>query len=473
MSDAPRLTQTARGPASSPGELPPGFAVGEYRIEGVAGRGGMGVVYSAVQPVIEKKVAIKVLNAQLSADVDLVRRFVDEARAVNRIGHENIIDIFSFGQLPDGRQYFVMEYLEGATLAARLERNDLSATDIPMLLAQICDALEAAHAKKIVHRDLKPENVWIGASNRGLRVRLLDFGIAKLLDTGDQVVTDIGAVMGTPHFMSPEQCHGRGVDHRTDIYAMGVMMYRIFTGRLPFVGETFAEILAKQITETPPPPGTIATMPAALNDLIVRCLSKEPTERPQRASDLAATLATIFPASLSPGFHSGPMVAAPDAGTGPTFAVQATELPSGTRSSRQSESDPSRARASASQVTIAPARRSQMPWVLAAAAIVAAGIVVGWLALRGATSVDNRDEDKSAVPVPPSVARPAPPTVVNPGVAPPAAETTAVQPPSTTGPITKRRGDVDPKTTTPKPAVTKPPASRATRTGLVTDNPFE
>src|SRR5437868_1101957 len=114
MSD-PRPTQTAvRAPAASPGELPPGFVVGEYRIEGVAGRGGMGVVYAALQPVIEKKVAIKVLNAQLSADVDLVRRFVDEARAVNRIGHENIIDIFSFGQLADGRQYFVMEYLEGA-----------------------------------------------------------------------------------------------------------------------------------------------------------------------------------------------------------------------------------------------------------------------------------------------------------------------------------------------------------------------
>jgi serine/threonine protein kinase len=156
--DAHRTAATAPGYASS-SDLPAGFTVGEYRIEGVAGRGGMGVVYEAIQPVIEKRVAIKVLNAQLSQDRELVRRFVDEARAVNRIGHENIIDIFSFGQLPDGRQYFVMEYLAGDTLAARLNRADLLSSDFPSVLAQICEALEAAHAKKIVHRDLKPENV--------------------------------------------------------------------------------------------------------------------------------------------------------------------------------------------------------------------------------------------------------------------------------------------------------------------------
>ena len=216
-----------------------------------------------------------------------MRRFVDEARAVNRIGHENIIDIFSFGQLPDGRQYFVMEYLQGATLAERQDQGDLQPAEIPPILAQVCDALDAAHAKKIIHRDLKPENVWIATSSRGApKVRLLDFGIAKLLDTGDRVVTDIGAVMGTPHYMSPEQCHGRGVDHRTDIYAMGVMLYRIFAGRLPFRGETFAEILAKQVTLTPPPPSTYAVVPAALDRLIMQCLEKNPALRPHGAGEL-------------------------------------------------------------------------------------------------------------------------------------------------------------------------------------------
>ena len=150
------LGKTAPGPAPaliSGGDLPAGYIVGEYRVEQVIGRGGMGVVYSGLQPVIEKRVAIKVLNAELSADPALVRRFLDEARAVNRIRHPNIIDIFSFGQLADSRQYFVMEYLEGHTLADRLQSADLPGTELPPLLGQICDALDAAHAEHIVHRE--------------------------------------------------------------------------------------------------------------------------------------------------------------------------------------------------------------------------------------------------------------------------------------------------------------------------------
>src|SRR3954469_25134353 len=131
--DAPQSAPTFLGPGASipGGDLPAGFAVGEYRIDKVLGRGGMGTVYAGMQPVIEKRVAIKVLNAQFSADVNLVKRFVDEARAVNRIRHANIIDIFSFGQIADGRQYFVMEYLEGKTLAERMEKGDLSGDDMP------------------------------------------------------------------------------------------------------------------------------------------------------------------------------------------------------------------------------------------------------------------------------------------------------------------------------------------------------
>src|SRR5882672_600532 len=162
--DAPQSAPTLLGPGAGVapgGDLPAGFAVGEYRIDNVLGRGGMGTVYAGTQPVIEKRVAIKVLNAQFSSDAALVKRFVDEARAVNRIRHANIIDIFSFGQIADGRQYFVMEYLEGTTLGDRMEKGDLGNEDVPGLLAQICDALDAAHGENIVHRDLKPENVWI------------------------------------------------------------------------------------------------------------------------------------------------------------------------------------------------------------------------------------------------------------------------------------------------------------------------
>src|SRR5258708_6891184 len=197
--DEPQSAPTMLGPGAAPaaappapvvvalltpgGDLPPGYVVGEYRIDKVLGRGGMGTVYAGVQPVIEKQVAIKLLNAQFSADVNLVRRFVDEARAVNRIRHANIIDIFSFGQLPppDPRQYFVMEYLEGTTLAERMQRGDLSGDDMPSFLTQICDALDAAHGEHIVHRDLKPENVWIVTPKPGKpSVNPPDFGIANL-----------------------------------------------------------------------------------------------------------------------------------------------------------------------------------------------------------------------------------------------------------------------------------------------------
>ncbi|HET6283460.1 MAG TPA: serine/threonine-protein kinase [Polyangia bacterium] len=457
MSDKAPLPSTIPGVGT---DLSVGTVVGEYRIEGVAGRGGMGVVYAAVHPVIEKKVAIKVLSGQFSATPELVRRFIDEARAVNRIGHENIIDIFSFGQLPDGRHYFVMEYLEGATLGDRLERNDLARTDIPTLLAQICDALEAAHNKKIIHRDLKPENVWIGASNRGLRVRLLDFGIAKLLDTGDRLVTDVGAVIGTPHFMSPEQCHGRGVDHRTDIYAMGVIMYQLFTGRLPIQGETYAEILAKQVIETPAPPSTFAPMPEALDALIVRCLDKDPAGRPQTAGELASKLASIFPGGWAGTSPPAKVAAAAGVGaTTPAMALSATEVqPSGSHA-----------------VIPAPSRRFPTAVVLAGVGIVVAvGLGVAWLSGRGSAPINN---SAATAPAPAANPPPAPASVVAPPPAAPrvpAAEAAPVRPSPEVGtaPGSRRRAPGELKTE-PKSGAQKSGSSRASRSGLVTDNPFE
>ena len=304
------LGKTAPGPAPalvSGGDLSTGYVVGEYRVETVLGRGGMGVVYSGLQPVIEKRVAIKVLNSELSADPALVRRFLDEARAVNRIRHPNIIDIFSFGQLADSRQYFVMEYLEGHTLADRLQRGDLPVEQLPPLLAQICDALDAAHGEHIVHRDLKPENIWIVASRRGRSfAKLLDFGIAKLLASGEQTTTQAGVLMGTPQYMSPEQCHGRAVDHRTDLYAMGVILYQMYTGKLPFHGEGFAEILTKQLTEIPDHPSVHVPLPPALDALIMRCLAKDPADRPQSARELGEELAQIVVPRTPPAVSSMP-----------------------------------------------------------------------------------------------------------------------------------------------------------------------
>ena len=488
MKEDPHSTEVApnTGKAAA-SDLPRGSVVGEYRIEGIAGRGGMGVVYSALQPVIEKKVAIKILNAQFSTDADLVRRFVDEARAVNRIGHENIIDIFSFGQLPDGRQYFVMEYLEGATLASRLDHASLPDADLPAILAQICDALEAAHAKKIVHRDLKPENIWIGSTSRGQpRVRLLDFGIAKLLETGARTVTDVGAVMGTPHFMSPEQCNGRGVDQRTDIYALGVLMYRLFAGRLPFQGQTYAEILVRQITETPPPPSQIApesrAVPPALDRLVMSCLEKDPTLRPQEIGEVGTALASIFrtPAIGAPNPSSGARAPA-GAPTAPAASAKLSAPPPTTSTTvgvsvadTQIASDAASAHVVSSDAHAAevPAGAGARGKIAIAVLVVVATITIGWLVLRGSRAAPmptpTPTPTETAAPVPaPAPAKAALPQPT-PAPEPPTREESAKAPRPVVG-----REPTKPEEPTAPPRKTRTIHEKAANKGLETDNPFE
>lgn len=303
--------------------------VGPYRVEGVLGRGGMATVYAAVQERIEARVAIKVLNAPLCRQPKLVQRFVDEARVVNRIGHPNIIDVFSFGELEDGRQYFVMELIEGQSLQARLEQGLLGAEEAKPLLRQICDALEAAHQEGVVHRDLKPDNIWIAQPKHAPAfAKVLDFGIAKLLAEPDPVmVTEEGVALGTPHFMSPEQCRGQKVDQRTDIYAMGVILYLSFTGRYPFEASTFLGVITQHITATPTPPSSHQTMSAALERLILSCLAKDPAQRPPSARSLGLelenALAVSSPAPTLLG-HAAPVNA-----TNPTMACQAEPAGSG------------------------------------------------------------------------------------------------------------------------------------------------
>jgi serine/threonine-protein kinase len=436
--------------------LSPGYVVGEYRVEQVIGRGGMGVVYSGLQPVIEKRVAIKVLNSELSSDPALVRRFLDEARAVNRIRHPNIIDIFSFGQLADSRQYFVMEYLEGHTLADRLQNQDLPVAELPPLLGQICDALDAAHGEHIVHRDLKPENIWIVAPRRGRPfAKLLDFGIAKLLATGEQTTTQAGVLMGTPQYMSPEQCHGRAVDHRTDIYAMGVILYQLYTGQLPFRGEGFAEILTKQLTQIPERPSTHVALPPALDELVMRCLAKDPAERPQSARELGEALAHIVVPRT------------------PT-AVPATEVLKTTTTLRGSAQS-----AESVAPPVAPARR----WPLAVVVL-----VVGALSALGAMRLAGRKQPAGShaagagaagagpVPSPPVEPKIAAAPIPAPGPDALPAVAVKTEEPSGLEPAKRSPEHADGK----KAKVPEKPGAplraagskRASSSGLVTDNPF-
>jgi tRNA A-37 threonylcarbamoyl transferase component Bud32 len=253
------VAQVGTPPASSESDLARGTRVGEYEVEEVIGRGGFGTVYRAVQPLIGKRVAIKVLSRKYSADGEIVSRFVAEARAVNQIRHRHIIDIFSFGQLPDSRHYYVMEHLDGEPLDRYLaERGAMSVPEALPILRAIARALDAAHAKGIAHRDLKPENIFIARDADGeLYPKLLDFGIAKLMGSEESLAhkTGTGVPIGTPYYMSPEQCRGRDVDHRTDIYSFGVLTYRLLTGTYPFDGDVI-DILHKQIHTPADPPST-------------------------------------------------------------------------------------------------------------------------------------------------------------------------------------------------------------------------
>ncbi|HEU0033991.1 MAG TPA: serine/threonine-protein kinase [Kofleriaceae bacterium] len=267
--------------------------VGEYVIEEVIGRGGFGTVYRAVQPVIGKRVAIKVLARKYSADTEMVSRFVAEARAVNQIRHRHIIDIFSFSELPDGRQYYVMEHLEGEPLDRYLARTGPLTLDeaLPILRA-VARALDAAHAKGVAHRDLKPENIFLARDDEGVPFpKLLDFGIAKLSGQEESLAhrTNTGVPIGTPFYMSPEQCRGRDVDHRTDLYSFGVLAYRMLTGAYPFEGNV-VEILHQQMHDEPRPPS--AVRPGLSTDVdaaIAWMMRKEPAARP--ATAISAVLA--------------------------------------------------------------------------------------------------------------------------------------------------------------------------------------
>jgi len=284
--------------------LEPGTAVGEYLVTRKIGAGGMGEVYAGEQPLIGKQVAIKVLSPKLLQDQSTARRLLEEARAVNQIRHPNIIDIFSFGVFPDGRPYYVMELLEGENLEAALARGRLDPTAVFTLMDQLCQTLQAAHAAGFVHRDLKPENLWlVRRADQSLFLKVLDFGIAKNIHPASPSLTTSGQVLGTAHYMAPEQALARPVDARTDIYAIGVILYQILAGVLPFDDPNAFNVVAKQVAEQPKPISAHRPIAADLEAIVMRCLAKDPAERPQTVDALWAELRPKL-ASLRP--NAGP-----------------------------------------------------------------------------------------------------------------------------------------------------------------------
>jgi len=278
-----------------------GTTIGDrYVIDTVIGEGGMGRVYLAHHKIIGKKVGVKILHGDLARDKEAVSRFVREARTASSIGNEHIVDISDFGDLPDGSTYFVMEYLDGDSLAERLESGGpMSAAVVCDLGMQLCNGLSAAHNQGIIHRDLKPDNIILVAlGKRTDFCKILDFGIAKVSTSSSSTkLTMAGAVFGTPHYMSPEQAAGASVDHRTDIYSLGVILYEMTSGTLPFNADTFMGILTQHMYKAPTPIRSLEEAPECslgLEAVIMKSLSKHPDGRYQTMDELATDLRTVL-----------------------------------------------------------------------------------------------------------------------------------------------------------------------------------
>jgi serine/threonine protein kinase len=317
-----------------------GTVVGSFRLIRKLGGGGMGTVYLGEHTLIGSKVAVKFLHEHFASNEALVQRFLAEARAVNLIGHENIINIFDMNVLPPRRHYLVMEYLEGHPLASLLGRPVAPSVIVP-ILTQVCDALQAAHSHGVIHRDLKPENIFLVRHDRTpYFVKVLDFGIAKLLDRGlAPAQTSLGTLLGTPEYMAPEQWSEQPVDGRTDLYALGIIAYSLLTGRRPFIGEGLGELLTAHLKQVPVSPNRVnPEVPAALSDVVMRAMAKRPEERFQSASELRTALEQAM-GSARPALPTLPSV---KASTGPqaTLASRATP-PASPRSATPPASPPS------------------------------------------------------------------------------------------------------------------------------------
>ena len=415
-----------------------GSLVGSYRITRLVGFGAMGAVYMAVHPGIGSRVAVKVLNQDPSRSPALVDRFFAEARAVNLIRHEHIVNVLDLSQLPDGRPYIVMEYLDGAPLAALFEAGAVPIGTLARILGEVLDALGSAHDKGVVHRDLKPDNLHVTPAGH---VKVLDFGIAKLRSEAPGSGTRTGSLLGTPHYMSPEQALGKSVDSRADLYALGVILYEGATGQKPFDAPALFDLLRKHVEETPRPPSQLRPdLPPAYESVILRAMAKDPAARYQTAQAFSQALLdatrSLPDSAWAPVSTGGAVAAAMQSrarsGIRSTAPMQEVRANAGAAASPTVPSAGTYAGASmpAEAATPAPSK-SGMGYVLAAigavvllAGLLGVGMVVlvgGWLvgeesspappAAPGNTepiAVSDPDDDDDDLPLLPGMPKPGP-----------------------------------------------------------------
>jgi len=296
---------TSSGPAPTPAQIPTGELVAlmsdRYRILRRIGRGGMGEVFLAEHTAIGKQVAIKILSEDFARKSRIVQRFLQEARASSAIRHENVVDITDYGHTPSGLPFLAMEYLVGEDLKATLRREGpLPWPRARRIILQVLAGLAAAHGKGVIHRDIKPDNCFRVQRGENLDfIKVLDFGIAKVINEEvDQHLTQTGVVMGTAEYMSPEQARSDPIDARTDLYAVGVILFEMLTGRVPFRANGFMGTLSKHIMEAPPSPRAVApraNISRALERAVLKALAKDPGDRFQSAGAFAAALRALPP----------------------------------------------------------------------------------------------------------------------------------------------------------------------------------
>ncbi|HVU04275.1 MAG TPA: protein kinase [Polyangiaceae bacterium] len=429
---------------SSEAEPPAGLVAGKYRLNRLLGRGGMGAVWEGVHETLGTRVAVKFIDAEYAGSDDVRSRFVNEAKAAARLRSKHVVQVFDQGVGEDGRPYIVMEFLHGEPLDRRLDRQGkLDPEETARITLHVSRALARAHEQGIVHRDLKPENVFLVRDDEDQTelAKVVDFGIAKFTDpTGaSSSSTRTGAVLGTPQYMSPEQARGlRTVDHRTDLWSLGVIVYRCLSGAMPFKGEAVGDLLVNICTSDPPTPSAVEPrVPAGFDAWVRRALAREPSDRFQSAAELSDALAAVCGAHDKIGAVSGATrVELPSAPSGPG-AVTASPL----------ETTP----------TIPTRSRGLLPLVA-----VFLGVLV--TAVFGARAVMR----PGAEPVVPASAAPSPPPVVaSPGErAPEVTPVTSAAPvPSakTEEPAAPRKGVRPRAVATPPPAVEAPPKKESPR----------